>query len=149
MSLRCLNQISNKTDISKTSQKHLKRRLFCDLFKTSQIHLKKDEFFVISLRRIKYITKKMFSCDVFKASQTCLKKDVYSVTSLIRLKYICWKYLSLFKNIPQKWFCSDKIKMWTLQTLKKRNVVFWEQRIAINQSAMCISGLMFGCCLSQ
>ena len=54
------------------------------------------------------------------ASQTYLKKDVYYfVTSLTRLKNISWKYLWLFKNIPQKWFRADKIDVWTLKTLKK------------------------------
>ena len=43
-------------DLSETSQK---RRLFWDVFKTSQIHLKKDAFFVTSLRRLNYISKKM------------------------------------------------------------------------------------------
>ena len=43
MSLRCLKQISIERDISKTSQKHLKR----------------DVFFKTSLRRLKYISKKM------------------------------------------------------------------------------------------
>ena len=44
-------------NLSQTSQK---RRIFCDVFKTSQIHLKKDVFFVTSLRRLKYTSKKMF-----------------------------------------------------------------------------------------
>ena len=43
-------------DLSETSQK---RCLFCDVFKMSQIHLKKDVFFETSLRRLKYISKKM------------------------------------------------------------------------------------------
>ena len=78
ISLRCLNQISTR-DISKTSQKHLKR----------------DVLFTMSLRRLKYISEKMFSCYVFKASQTYLKKDVCSVTYLICLKNI---YLEIFRN---------------------------------------------------
>ena len=44
-------------DLSKTSQK---RRLFCDVFKMSQKHLKKDVFFDTYLRRLKYISEKMF-----------------------------------------------------------------------------------------
>ena len=125
-------------DLSETSQK---RRLFWDVFKTSQIRLKKDVFFATSLRRLKYISKKMyflwrlyhvsntshkrcFSGDVFRASQTYLKKDVYSLTSLICPKNISWKYLWLFKNITQKWFRADKIDVWALKTLKKWNVVF-------------------------
>ena len=120
VSLRCLKQISIETDISKTSQKHLK----------------KDVFFATSVRRLKYISKKMsflwppyhvsntshkffFSGDVFKASQTYLKKDVYYLTSLICPKNISWKYLWLFKNITQKWFHADKIDVCTLKTLKK------------------------------
>ena len=99
-------------------------------------HLKTDVFFETSLRHLKYISKRCFSGDVFKASQTYLKKDVYSVASLICLKNICWKYLWLFKNITQKWFRADKIDVWALKTLKKWNVVFWEQYIAINQSVM-------------
>ena len=43
MSLRDLNQISIERDSSEISQKHLKR----------------DVFFVTSLRRLKYISKKM------------------------------------------------------------------------------------------
>ena len=43
MSLRCLKQISIERDISKTSQKHLKR----------------DVFFETSLRLLKYISRKM------------------------------------------------------------------------------------------
>ena len=60
MSLRCLNQIFIDRDISKNSQKHLKKDVsFCDVFTTSLIHLKKHAFFVTSLRRPKYISKKM------------------------------------------------------------------------------------------
>ena len=43
MSARDLNQISIERDISETSQKHLKR----------------DVFFVTSLKRLQYISKKM------------------------------------------------------------------------------------------
>ena len=38
MSLRYLKQISTERDFSKTSQKHLKRCFFWDIFKTFQIH---------------------------------------------------------------------------------------------------------------
>ena len=103
--------------------------------------LREDVFFVMSLWRLKYISKKMsflwplyhvsntshkrcFSGDVFKASQTYLKNDVYSLTSLICPKNKSWKYLWLFKNITQKWFRADKIDVWALKTLKKWNVVF-------------------------
>ena len=86
MSLRCLKQISIERHLPEASQK---RRLFCDVFKTSQIHLKKDVLFVTSLRRLKYISKKLFFLgDAFKASQTYLKKGVYSLASLIYPKNI-------------------------------------------------------------
>ena len=89
MSLRDLNHISIERDISETSFKHLKR----------------DGFFVTSLRRLKYISKKMsflsclqdisktsqkrrLLCEAFKTSCVYLKKDVFSVASLRRLKNI-------------------------------------------------------------
>ena len=75
-------------DLSETSQK---RHLFWEVFKTSQIHLKKDVVFVTSLRRLKYISKKMFFWDIFKQMQ--LKKDVFQVTSLRRLKHISKKFI--------------------------------------------------------
>ena len=65
------------------------------------------------------------------------------MTSLIRLKNISWKYLWLFKNVPQKWFRADKIDMGPLKTLKKWNAVFWKQCIAINQSVLSMSRLMY------
>ena len=112
-SLRCLNQTSIERNISKTSQKHLKREVFL----------------VTSLRCLKYISKKMFFIWQLKTSLTYLKKDVYSFSA--HLKNISWKYLWLFKNTPQKWFCADKIDAGPLQTL------------AINRSIMNISGLIF------
>ena len=127
MSLSCLKQISTERDISKISQKHLK----------------KDVFFEASLRHLNYISKKMFSGDVFMASQTYLKKDVSSVTSLIWLKNIFWKYWWLFKNIIQKWFRGDKIDVWALKTLKKSNGSNAQPLISLS------CGLMFACCLSQ
>ena len=60
MSLRDLNHISIETDISETSQKYLKKDVFCDAFKTSQKHPKKDVFSVTSLRRLKNISRKYF-----------------------------------------------------------------------------------------
>ena len=105
ISLRDLNQVSIERDISETSQKHLKR----------------DHFFETSLRRLKYISKKMsflwrlqdvsetsqkrnLLYDVFKASQAYLEKDVFSVTSLRHLKNISRRYLWFFKNTPQDGF---------------------------------------------
>ena len=78
MSLKCLKQISIERDISKTSQKDFKR----------------DVFFETSLRRLKYISKKIFFCEVFETSQIHLKKDAFFVTSLRRLRY--------FSDISQK-----------------------------------------------
>ena len=40
----------------------------------------------------------------------------------MRLKIISWKYMWLFKNIPQKWFCADNVDVRPLKTLKKLNV---------------------------
>ena len=117
-------------DIFKTSQTHLKNRcLFCDVFETSKIHLEKEIFHVTSLRRLKYISK----------------KDVYSVKSLLRLKNTSKEYLWLFKNIPTKLFCSNKIVVEPLKRLKKLKDVFWEQCIDINQPVVSISGLIFAC----
>ena len=65
-------------DLSETSQK---RRLFWDVFKTSQIHLKKDVFLATFLRRLKYISKKIF----------------FQVTSLRRLKLISKKMFILWR----------------------------------------------------
>ena len=124
MSLRDLTQISIEIDISETSQKHLKR----------------DVFFVTSLRRLKYISKKMFFCDVFKTSQAYLKKDVFSVTSL-RCPKTFLACILVFQKYPKKLtLCdfrrvitiSDKTDVEPLETLKKLNV-FWEQCIDINQ----------------
>ena len=107
ISLRDLNQISIERDISETSQKYLKR----------------DVFFVTSLRRLKYISKKMS----------------FFVASLRRLKNISRKYFWFFKNISQI-SCdfrrvitiSDKIDVGPSETLWKWNVL-WEQCIDINQ----------------
>ena len=91
-SLRHLNQVSVERDISKTSQRHLK----------------KDVFFETSLRHLKYISKKTsflrhlwdvsnasqercLFWDIFKTSRIHLQKDVFYVTSLRRLEYISKK----------------------------------------------------------
>ena len=70
MSLRDLNPVSKDRDISNTSQKHFKRGVF----------------FVTSLRRLKYISKRTFFCDVFKTSQIHLIKYVFFVMSLRLLR---------------------------------------------------------------
>ena len=62
-----------------------------DILETSQKHLKRDVFFVTSLKRLKYISKKISFCDVFKTSEIHLKKDVFCVTSLRRLEHISKK----------------------------------------------------------
>ena len=113
MSLRCLKQISIETDISKTSQKHLKRDVF---FQTSLRRLiyvsKKMPFFVTSLRRLKYISK----------------KNVFQVESLRRLK----------PNISQKrWLFSEVSNMsqkhilkvfLTIQKYRTKMVLCWKNR---------------------
>ena len=119
-------------DLSETFQK---RRLFCDVFKTSQIHLKKCLFWDV-FKTSQIHLKKCLFWDVFKTSQIHLRKDVFFVTSFRRLKYISKKMLFYVK-----------IDVRTLKTLKKWNVVFWEQCIANNQSVMSISGLMIACSL--
>ena len=131
------------------SETYQKRRFLCDIFKTSEIHLKKTSFLWHLSDISNTSQKRRFLCYLFKVSQTYLRKDAYSVTSLIRLKNISGKYFWLFKNILQKWFHADKIDVGPLKTLKKWNVVFWEQCIVINQSVISISGLTFACCLSQ
>ena len=80
--------------------------------------------------------KRRLFCDVFKTSQIHLRKDVFLVISFRHLKYISKKMLFYVK-----------IDVRTLKTLKKWNVVFWEQWIANNQSVMSISGLMIACSL--
>ena len=80
--------------------------------------------------------KRRLFCDVFKTSQIHLRKDVFLVISFRHLKYISKKMLFYVK-----------IDVRTLKTLKKWNVVFWEQCIANNQSVMSISGLMIACSL--
>ena len=89
MSLRCLKQISIERDISKTSQKHLKRGVF----------------FETSLRCLKYISKRCLFWDVFKTSPTHLKitsqihlmKTVFQMTSLRRLKDISKEMFILWR----------------------------------------------------
>ena len=64
--LKDLSETSQKRrlfwDVFKTSQIHLNKYVFfvTSFFITSQIHLIKDVFQVKSLRRLKYISKKMF-----------------------------------------------------------------------------------------
>ena len=161
-----------KRDVSfVTSLRHLKyiskKLSFCEVFKTSQIHLKNNVFFVTSLRRLRHISRKdasfgtplrrfkyisikmFFHVTSLRRLKHISKRGVLSVTYQIRLKNISWKYLWQFRNIPQKWFHADKINVGLLKTLKKQNIVFWEQCIVINHSVMSISGLMFACCLSH
>ena len=98
MSLKCLKQISIERDISKTSQKDFKR----------------DVFFETSLRRLKYISKKIFFlwglwnvsntsqkrclfCHLFKTSQILLKRYVFQVESLRHLRHISKKVFILWQ----------------------------------------------------
>ena len=84
MSLRDLNQIYIERDISETSYKHLKG----------------DDFFLTSLRRLKYKSRKMTFCDVFKTSQKFVKKYVFSVTSKKHLSQV----FVVFQKNPPYWF---------------------------------------------
>ena len=93
--MRCLWEISIRSPLRETSQR------------LSQKYLKRDDFFVTSLKRLKYISKIFLFCDVLKTSWAYLKKDVYSLTSLRRLKNISRKFL-WFSKIAHKsdfvWF---------------------------------------------
>ena len=135
--MRCLSDVSIRSPLRETSQKPLKniseKCLFCDVFKTSQVHLKKVVFHVTFLRRLKRISK---TCQFYDVSDT-------SQNNLLKV------FLTIQKNPTKMVFLADKTDLGPLKTLKKWNVVFWEQCIAINQSVMSISGLMFACCLSQ
>ena len=79
------------------SDLHWERNLI-ELLETSR------NFFVTSLKRLKYISKKM-SFDAFKTSRAYLKRDIFSKTSLRRRKNISRKCLWFLKNTPEKWFC--------------------------------------------
>ena len=74
ISVRDLNRISIERDISETSlETSQKRWLFCDVFKTSQKHLKKDVFCVTSLGRLGHISKTMsFPWRLWDVSKTSL-----------------------------------------------------------------------------
>ena len=78
--LRDFNQISIERDISEISQKHIKMENF---FVKSLRRLK-----FISKRSTKYISKRCLFCDVFKTSQKHLKIDAFCVTSLRCLEHI-------------------------------------------------------------
>ena len=84
MSLRDLNQIYIERDISETSYKHLKG----------------DDFFLLSLRCLKYISRKMPFCDVFKTSEKILKQYVFSVMSKKDLSQV----FVVFQKNPPYWF---------------------------------------------
>ena len=84
-------------DLSETTQKRCifcdvfsKKCLFCDVFKTSQKHLKKDAFSVTSLRRLDYISKKMFFpwrlWDVLKTSLA----SIFGFSKIRHKKYFVW-----------------------------------------------------------
>ena len=109
MSLRDLSQISIERDISETSQKHLKR----------------DVFFVTSLRRLKYISKKMsFPWRLWDVSKT-------SLASIFGFPKICHNLISCdFRRLIA---ISDKIDVGPSETLKKW-IVLWEQCIDIKSA---------------
>ena len=108
MSLRDLSQISIERYISETSQKHLKR----------------DVFFVTSLRRLKYISKKMsFPWRLWDVSKTL------SQVFLVFQKYVTKTISCDFRSVIT---ISDKIDVGPWETLWKWNVL-WEQCMDINQ----------------
>ena len=127
MSLRDLSQISTETE---TLQRPLRN-----------ISLEREDFFVTSLRRLKYISKKSLLCDVLRrlkhiSQKRCLFRDV-SETSQKHLSQV----FVIFQKYPTKIIScdfrrvitiSDKIDKGPLETLKKLDV-FWEQCIDINQ----------------
>ena len=124
MSLGDLKQMSIARDISETSQKYLKRH----------------DIFVMSLRRLKYISKKMSFLwrfyNVFIFQKGCLSRDV-SETSQKHLFQVFVIFQKYPKNMVSCDFwrvikISDKIDVQPLETLKKWNI-FWEHCIAINQ----------------
>ena len=99
-----------------------KKWLFCDVFKTSQKHLKKHVFCATSLRCLEHISKKMsfLWClwDVSKTSLACIceisKIPHKNNFDFCRVITIC-----------------DKIDVGPLETLKKWNI-FWEQCVDIS-----------------
>ena len=84
-------------DVSERSQTdlHWERHLW-DFLQASQ----RKWLFLTSLRRLKYISRKMPFCDVFKTSQKFLKKYVFSVTSKKHLSQV----FVVFQKDPPYWF---------------------------------------------
>ena len=108
-------------DFSEISQK---RQLFCDVFKTSQKHLKKDVFCITPLGRLELISKNMsFPWHLWDVSET-------SLASICDFSKIPHRMVSC--DLCRVTEIFDKIDVGPLETLKKRNV-FWEQCIVINQ----------------
>ena len=110
-------------DLSETSQK---RCLFCDVFKTSQKHLKKDVFCVTSLRRLEHISKKMsFPWRLWDVSKTSLA-SIFGFSKIRHTKMISCDFRRVIT-------ISDKMDVGLSETLRKWNVL-WEQCIDINQA---------------
>ena len=108
-------------DLSETSQK---RCLFCDVFKTSQKHLKKDVFCVTSLSVSSISQKRCLFRDVSETSQKHL-----SQVFLVFQKYVTKMILCDFRRVI---IISDKIDLGPSETLKKLSVL-WEQCIDIDE----------------
>ena len=105
-------------DLSETSQK---RCLFCDVYKTSQKHLKKDVFCMTSLRRLKHISKKMsFPWHLWDVSKTSLA-GICDFSKIPHKTVLCD-----FRRVTEIF---GKIDVRPLETFKKWN----EQCIVINQ----------------
>ena len=82
-----------------------------DISETSLKHLKRDYFFVASLRRLKYMSKRCLLCDVSETSQKHL-----SQVFVIFQKFIIKMISSDFRRVIT---ISDKIDVGPLETLKK------------------------------
>ena len=74
-------------DLSETSQKRL---LFCDVYNSSQKHLKKDVFCVTSLRPLAHISKKMsFPWRLWDVSKTSLE-SIFGFSKIPHKNYFVW-----------------------------------------------------------
>ena len=146
--MRCLWEISIRSPLREIFQRPLR-------------NISKDVFFVMSLRRLKYISKNIsFSwrlwdvsksslkrrrlCDAFKTSRTYLsKRCLFREVSETSQKHLSQVFLVFQKYVTKMISCnfrrlitiSDKIDVGPSETLKKWNVL-WEQCIDINQSSL-------------
>ena len=95
---------------------------FCEVFKRSQKYLKKDIFFVMSLRRLENILKKMsFPWRLWDVLKTSLGSTCDFSKIAHKNDFVWFSYTK-----------SDKKDVGPLETVKKWNG-FWKQCIDINQ----------------